>query len=690
MPLGVFRTGFYGAVSFTVEAEAEVIRKKVGVRAHNQAQISTAQSKFGGASAVFDGTLDYLRCYREAEWNDLANQSANHTIEFWARFDDVTTRRQIIGYRNASPNSLNGWAIEISTGSQLRVYRQGYSSYTTSTLSTNTWYHIAVEFNGSNVKLYLDGTNEVDATLSSYTDVTVDPETLFIGFNGYSGLTAFDGYIDEVRISDTIRYGASFTPSTTPFTNDDNTLLLLHCDGTDGSTYFEDDNGTRAKIGVRANGNAEIDTAQYKFGGASAYFDGTGDALLFDKSVGDFSSKTFTLECWIYPTVDTSSYRQIINNSWPAAVADRGWALTINPSDKIAFLYGYGTSQYYNFYGTTTITTNTWYHIAIVGDGTDLTMYIDGVEEATHTPSSINAGNENCVIGSGYTGSGGEITGYIDEVRFSDTARYTTSFTPDTAPFTNDTNTLLLLHMNGTDASTDFRDDNGKGRAQVGVSANGNAQVDTAQSKFGGASLLLDGNDWLTTSNIYTSSSEFTIEGWIRFTNLSTYATARLYQGNTGVANARHLVYITTPAHPTVPNRVYVALGTGGSYSFLFFDYSGTGFSTNTWYHIAVSRDSSNDIRVLVNGTQVGSAQNNTKAMFSTGTTTKIGYSDDNSHGIVGNVDEVRVSDTARYTSGFTPETTPFQNDANTLLLLHMDDTDGSTTFIDDNGTYTP
>ena len=51
-----------------------------------------------------------------------------------------------------------------------------------------------------------------------------------------------------------------------------------------------------------------------------------------------------------------------------------------------------------------------------------------------------------------------------------------------------------------------------------------------------------------------------------------------------------------------------------------------------------------------------------------------------------GNIDEFRISNNARYTAAFTPETTPFQNDANTLLLLHMDGTDGDTDFVDDNG----
>ena len=49
-------------------------------------------------------------------------------------------------------------------------------------------------------------------------------------------------------------------------------------------------------------------------------------------------------------------------------------------------------------------------------------------------------------------------------------------------------------------------------------------------------------------------------------------------------------------------------------------------------------------------------------------------------------VDELRLSTTARYTANFTAPTAPFQNDANTVLLLHMDGTDAATVFFDDNG----
>jgi hypothetical protein len=53
-----------------------------------------------------------------------------------------------------------------------------------------------------------------------------------------------------------------------------------------------------------------------------------------------------------------------------------------------------------------------------------------------------------------------------------------------------------------------------------------------------------------------------------------------------------------------------------------------------------------------------------------------------------GNLDEVRVSNTARYTAAFTAPTAAFENDADTTLLLHMNGPDGSTVFIDDNGVY--
>lgn len=86
------------------------------------------------------------------------------------------------------------------------------------------------------------------------------------------------------------------------------------------------------------------------------------------------------------------------------------------------------------------------------------------------------------------------------------------------------TNTKLLLHMEGTDASTSILDSGETGHT---VTANGTAQLDDAQKKFGSTSLLLDGNsDYLSipdsTDWDFTTQTNNTIDFWIKFSSVAT------------------------------------------------------------------------------------------------------------------------------------------------------------------------
>jgi hypothetical protein len=114
----------------------------------------------------------------------------------------------------------------------------------TTTVATGTWYHLAFVRNGTSVKLYVNGVEEASNTLSANFNIDVgDTTDSWVGGTAFGTDSYYNGYIDELRVSNTARYTANFTPSTTPFQNDANTLLLLHMDGTDGSTAFFDDNG---------------------------------------------------------------------------------------------------------------------------------------------------------------------------------------------------------------------------------------------------------------------------------------------------------------------------------------------------------------------------------------------------------------------------------------------------------------
>jgi hypothetical protein len=229
MPLGSFRlislARFFAALGRTAKT----------VTVEGDAQVSTAQSKFSGASASFDGTGDFLIV---SDVSDMAWGSNNFTIELYFRLNNTTGNKVLLDNR---PSGVTGnYQMIWVEGSTLRYSAGGNNARISTTVSANTWYHVAVSRSGTDTKMFLDGTQ----VGSTFTDTIsyLSPTTLRLGISQNAGTNPLNGYIDEVRISNTARYTANFTAPTEPFANDANTLLLLHMDGTNASTVFTDDN----------------------------------------------------------------------------------------------------------------------------------------------------------------------------------------------------------------------------------------------------------------------------------------------------------------------------------------------------------------------------------------------------------------------------------------------------------------
>ncbi len=186
----------------------------------NGAQISSAQSKFGGTSLLLDGSNDYLSI-GGSEWNSNLN-SGDFTVEFWIRLDTLGDSRIITNY-----NGSNGWGVAMWSGGggtnyfdgywyngswQYIQYNHGSASHTTP--SVDTWYHLAFVRNGNDWSLYLNGTAEYTRTVSgSITSSSLG--ALEIG-RRYDAAQYVDGYIDDLRITKGLaRYTSNFTPPTT-------------------------------------------------------------------------------------------------------------------------------------------------------------------------------------------------------------------------------------------------------------------------------------------------------------------------------------------------------------------------------------------------------------------------------------------------------------------------------------------
>ena len=692
MPLGAARISLLAKSQVT--AVAEVIRAKKDAEAFGNAQIDTAQYKFGGSSAKFDGAGDYLKPNVEYGWGS----SQDFTWECWFR-QDTNTQTYPVLFCNYESFGANDWGLFVdrANDNKLSLWVRNINTSaaileSTTTIADDTWYHVAITRSGSNWTMWVNGSSE-DTTISS---ATIDASTrpLYIGMATSTSTSAFNGWIDEFRMSTTARYSSTFTPSTTPFVNDADTFILLHMDGTDGSTYFPDDNGSRSKIAITAVNDTQIDTAQSKFGNSSAYFDGVNDYLIIPGGPGADFSGDFTIEFWWWDDAINQSNLfdgRGVGNGYAgydgnALIALANALLITNTSTGDFRVWIDGSDRSTAASGT--LSASTWTHIAVQRSGGVFNAWVNGTRYVNYTGSKdyTQMFEQAMPIGANLASNGTStanfpLKGNIDEFRISTVARYTngSTITVPTEPFQNDSDTYLLLHMDGKDGNQDFEDDNGKGRSRVGVTAVGNAQVDTAQYKFGNTSAYFDGTgDYLSVENsaFAFGTDDFTIECWVR--DVSTSNSGIFHLATTLFpANTNGLAVFARPDTGAVDWVVYK----NGS--------SGTAIQSpdvvsGTWYHVALVR-SSGTLKLYIDGTSAYSVSDTNNY---TGTYLAIGGSYSTSFLMTGHIDEFRVSNSARYTANFTPDTELFQNDANTLLLLHMDGTDGSTTFRDDNGTY--
>ena len=221
-------------------------------------------------------------------------------------------------------------------------------------------------------------------------------------------------------------------PTTDP--NFSNVFLLVGADGADGSTAFDDESSKNYTL--TANGNAQIDTAQAKFGSGSILLDGTGDSVSV-VALANLAPLTgqFTVEAWVrFNVVKTN---QSIISVWASALSGTSWAFVCSPTSLAFTYYDSGNTQRPTS-GAWSPVTGQWYHLAADRDASDvLRVYADGVVIGSSTRAEVmKSAGTNPQIGALPGFSAYEFNGWIDEVRVTkNVARYGGAFTPPSAAF---------------------------------------------------------------------------------------------------------------------------------------------------------------------------------------------------------------------------------------------------------------
>jgi hypothetical protein len=201
-----------------------------------QAQVSTAQAKFGTGSYTSNNLSGYLRVN---PFSDLAWGTGNFTMEFWYRPVAFSTASTLIGLRPASTEGAYP-VIFINTNSSVGYYVSAVTRITSATtvITANTWNSIAVVRSAGNTRMYINGNQSGSTFVDSF---NYQAGNCIIAGNDFTlGSAPILGNMDEIRLSNIARYTANYTPATSAFTTDNFTKLLIHCDGTNGSNVFVD------------------------------------------------------------------------------------------------------------------------------------------------------------------------------------------------------------------------------------------------------------------------------------------------------------------------------------------------------------------------------------------------------------------------------------------------------------------
>jgi len=211
------------------------------------------------------------------------------------------------------------------------------------------------------------------------------------------------------------------------------TLLSLPFDGANGATTTSDLSNHNHT--VTFNGDAQISTAQSKFGSSSLYLDGSGDYVEINSVASKLSAaSTFTIEGWFkLPDSSDVGILWAINSSSGGNVL---WG-TVN-ADSTIYFNGGGTSSNISI-SPVNIRDGNWHHVAVTFDGTDYDLYVDGNRyHQNFTQSTALSSNNKIQIGMEYDASSKSdyLKLYCNDFRISAFRRYTDStYTVPTAVF---------------------------------------------------------------------------------------------------------------------------------------------------------------------------------------------------------------------------------------------------------------
>ena len=333
--------------------------------------------QFSNASLDFDGLDDYVNLNNGAS----VNPSSIVSLSCWVNFDVLSNYDGIFGKRMGSTVTMP-FLLSLDNSSKIR-FRIAQSNnttkeiYTNSAVSTNTWYHVVGVADGTNIKLYLDGTLQTDTDTYDGTLKQSTADDVYIGRNASDYLNG--------KVSDAIIFSSALSASDVT--------------GIYNSGKPKDESSTSNILGYWRLGDNTISPnvpSALGYGTHSVEFDGALDHINCGNNNAFEYDDAFSISCWVKH--DYTTNRTYVSKIKPddGSIRDRGYYIgTITGAKWIFWIASnYWGTKYMQVESTTSVTSNTWHHVVATYDGSGnrsgMNIYINGTAETLTTAGATS------------------------------------------------------------------------------------------------------------------------------------------------------------------------------------------------------------------------------------------------------------------------------------------------------------
>jgi Concanavalin A-like lectin/glucanases superfamily len=357
--------------------------------------------------------------------NAAFNSTTNVTYEAWVKpSTNVAAYRRIIGKGGNGTQEAPGMYVQQGTGKLTAgMLINGTQQIVTSSIAINDneWHHTAFTYDGTTLKLYVDGT--LDGIQTAAGTITTNASPVDIGYNSPLNLYPFVGKIDEVRIWNTTRTLSQIQAamSGSLLGNEAGLVAYYHFNNNSRSGQSRTVTNICTATGSALNGSTfgtaltpifECAPPPFTTPECNMVLNGTTDYAQATNNVA-INLTQFSVGAY-FKTTNTGAVKTIIMKDVEGT--NNNYKLSISATNKVQISFVNTAFTTVSAIGTTTVTDGNWHYAVGTYDGTSLKIYVDGVLETT-TANATTAVTGSFALNIGIDNGGiNKFNGSLDEL----------------------------------------------------------------------------------------------------------------------------------------------------------------------------------------------------------------------------------------------------------------------------------